>query len=70
MASEIGRAQTERSNSFGVVDYNKLLNPIIEMFWKSMPERVKASYIKWERECVESRVRQDTRNPVGSRSDH
>ena len=47
VASEIGRAQTRRSNSSGVVDYNKLLKSIVELFWKSRPKGVKVSYTKW-----------------------
>lgn len=70
VASEIGRAQTRRSNSSGVEDCNKLLKSIVELFWKSRPKRVKVSYTKKIIERAESRVRQDTRNPVGSRSDH
>ena len=41
VASEIGRAQTRSRNTSGVVDYNKLLKVIAEMFWKSIPKKVK-----------------------------
>ena len=41
VASEIGRAQTRSRNTSGVVDYNKLLKVIAEMFWESIPKMVK-----------------------------
>ena len=43
VASEIGEAQTRSRNTPGVEDYNKLLKVIVEMFWKSIPKRVKVS---------------------------
>ena len=70
MASEIGEAQTRSRNTSGVEDYNKLLIIIVELFWKSKPKGVKVSYMKWLEGRVESRVRQGTWNPVGSRPDH
>ena len=70
MASEIGGAQTRGRNTTGVEDYNKLLRIIVELFWKSKPKGVKVSYTKWFEGRVESRVRQGTWNPVGSRPDH
>ena len=33
--------KTRSSNTFGVEDYNKLLKVIAEMFWKSIPKKVK-----------------------------
>ena len=43
MASESGGAQTDSRNTIGVEDYNKLLKVIAEMFWESIPKRVKVS---------------------------
>ena len=41
VASEIGRAQTKSRNTLGVEDYNNLSQVIAEMYWKSIPKRVK-----------------------------
>ena len=43
VASEIGGAQTISRNTYGVEDYNKLLKVIAEMYWESIPKRVKVS---------------------------
>ena len=41
VASEIGGAQTANRNIGGVEDCNKLLEVIAEMFWESIPKKVK-----------------------------